>query len=104
MLLVDDALDNSHHAGLTISVDTEEVRGLREPSMKERAVESRATVAAAESKPAFDVVLPEEDDDSDSDVMRTATAAERPNEPVPPPRPHRPYEQLFSELRRRKGA
>jgi hypothetical protein len=51
----------------------------------------------------FDVVLPEEDDPAGKFSSQTSVA-QRSDADAATARPYRPYEQLFSELRRRKGA
>jgi len=67
---------------------------------------------AEQRKQAFDVVLPETEDIEEvaepASPKRAASneaAAQKPPAGTPiPSRPHRTYEQLFSELRRKKGA
>ncbi len=108
-------------ASLTISVETDATGNLRVQDVgrgtksisageSHKSTVSRDAARGSQNdvQPrAFDIVLPDDDDTDSSSTARVDRAGEQPAvaETTPPaPRPHRPYEQLFSELRRRRGA
>ncbi|MGE3314749.1 MAG: ExeA family protein [Planctomycetaceae bacterium] len=113
ILMIDDALANESieylnspigsddvsfdgSVGVTVSVDVDAVHGVR--------VQPQASPApvATSKRATFDVVLPE--DDGTRRPSRNSMESQDPHLQESVERAPRPYEQLFSEIRRRKGA
>ena len=109
MLLIDDALDapsdditstnvitTGTRKEIAVSVDVDAVHGIRVQTDGLLSALNAEFNSAGAKRTGFDVVLPEDNQrGSGYESGLQASDADK---------PHRPYEQLFSELRRRKGA